>query len=281
MKRVHQQLFYSFAFIFILLTFFSCGSGGSGGSAQTTQSGDNSNQPASNSTTGTTTPAANSGTGTPPASGNNSGSSTDPGPVATPVSTTPPAPNLNPPPDPPKGGGTSGGSTGNTEVAEWQLLGGQVNAAQRGTAVWLTLATFQNNPVVAWEEDGKIYAGFWSGSEWKVEGPLNANPNEAASLPSLAGDGQGLYLTWIEARSLYLVRREGNGWATVAVQSQQSGCAPANAGLDVRQGVPTLAWDSFCNESMYASTRVQQWAGAWVDLGGVGEHYADAPPRST
>jgi hypothetical protein len=162
----------------------------------------------------------------------------------------------------------------------WESLGDRINAAQRGEAVWLTLATSQNAPVVAWEEEGKIYAAFWDGRRWSVEGPLNVNPNDAASLPSLATDGQGLFMTWIEGRSLHLVKREGSGWATVAVQTHQDGCGPANAALDVRQGVPIVAWDSFCSDSRYASTRVQQWAGAWVDLGRAGEHYADRPsPR--
>ena len=178
----------------------------------------------------------------------------------------------------PNGGDPSGGT------AQWQLLGGQINSAQSGKAVWLSLATTQDAPVVTWEEEAKIYAAFWDGAKWNVEGPLNANPTEAASLPALAADGQGLFLSWIEGRSLHLVRREGKGWAAVAVepssQSAPADCAPMNVALDIRQGVPILAWDSSCPDSQYTGTRVQQWAGDWVDLGGAGEHYADAPsPR--
>lgn len=263
----------TYALIFFSLLFVSCGSG------HTSQ------------TEGTVTPVSLSNGTSPPATSNsgssgasadsappgNAGSTTDPGPSATPVSTTSPVTPVASPPatTPPNDGGNT-----SSAAATWQPVGSRVNAAQRGVAVWLTLATTQGAPVLAWEEDGKIYAAFWNGTKWGVEGPLNATPDQPASLPSLATDGQGLFLSWIEGRSIYLVRRAGSGWSTVAVQSPQDSCGPANAGLEVRQGVPTVAWDSFCSDSRYASTRVQQWAGAWVDLGGVGEHYADAPsPR--
>lgn len=251
-KGFAKQAVGYFAVIFIIPALVSCGSGG----------GSHSKEDA-----------------TPPSS-----LSTEP-PPATPASTADPVPATDPTPagdpvSPTDSDSAEGGGGPSAGAPPWQALGDRVNAAQRGAAVWLTLATIQSAPAVAWEEEGKIYAAFWNGGRWTVEGPMNVNPNEAASLPSLAADGEGLFLTWIEGRTLYLMRREGNGWATVAVQTQQDGCGPVNASLDVRKGVPTVAWDSFCNESRYASTRVQQWAGAWVDLGGVGSHYADAPsPR--
>lgn len=267
-KGFIKQAVRYFAVVLIIPTLISCGS--SGGS-------DSEKDPATpSSLSNETPPATPASTGEqPPTEGTT--------PTATPASTAvpvaPSVPIADPAPetDPvteDAGGGPSDGD------ARWQALGTRVNAAQRGVAVWLTLATIENAPVVSWEEDGKIYTGFWNGTEWDVEGPLNVNPNEAATLPSLASDGERLFLTWIEGRSLYLVRREEGAWSTVAVQTYQDGCGPANAALDVRQGVPTVAWDSFCSDSRYASTRVQQWAGAWVDLGGVGSHYADAPsPR--
>jgi hypothetical protein len=230
-----------FIFILIISTLISCGSGGGSDTDST-----DSTPPSSISETPPATPTGDQ------AATEDSGSTADP------VQ-------------------TIGPSTGE---ARWQTVGGPVNVSQRGTAVWLSLAAVEAAPVVTWEEDGKVYTAFWESTEWRVEGPLNINPNEAASLPSLATDGEGLFLTWIEGRTLYLMKRAEGGWTTVAVQTQQGDCGPANAALDVRQGVPIIAWDSFCSDSRYASTRVQQWAGAWVDLGGVGEHYADAPsPR--
>ncbi|MCG3117236.1 MAG: hypothetical protein LLH30_16330 [Candidatus Manganitrophus sp. SA1] len=255
-----------FAVVLIIPTLISCGSSGGSNSEKdpaTPSSLTNETPPATPASTGdqTTEDATPASTAAIPAA-NPIPVSTDPVPV--------PAD-----PAPAEGGGTPSG-----DAVQWQVLGARVNAAQRGAAVWLTLAAIENAPVVSWEEDGKIYTGFWNGTEWDVEGPLNVNPNEAATLPSLASDGERLFLTWIEGRSLYLVRREEGTWSIVAVQTYQDGCGPANAALDVRQGVPTVAWDSFCSDSRYASTRVQQWAGTWVDLGGVGSHYADAPsPR--
>lgn len=274
-KGFLKQAVRFFTIILIIPALVSCGSGGSSSTEK---------EPATPSSLSndTTTPA--------PASTADQ-STTDPGSTATPVSTveTPPASAVpgtpgtsvsNPPPAPSEPVPAEEADSPADTAAGWQALGGRVNAAQRGTAVWLTLSTIQNSPAIAWEEDGKIYAAFWNNTRWSVEGPLNFNPNEAASLPSLATDGTGLFLTWIEGRSLYLTRREGSGWTPVAVQAHQDGCGPVNAALDIRQGVPTVAWDSFCSDSRYASTRVQQWAGAWVDLGGAGEHYADAPsPR--
>ncbi|TAK00394.1 MAG: hypothetical protein EPO39_15660 [Candidatus Manganitrophaceae bacterium] len=268
MKDFIKPATHSIGLLFILLAFASCGSG------QSAHSQNDSVSPASLST-GTTPPAGDSGTPADPGTPAEPVPATNPTPAATPVSSVP-----VPAPAPAEGSVPPAEGNGTSQAPKWQLLGGRVNASQRGVAVWLTLATVQGTPVVAWEEDGKIYAAFWNGTRWNEEGPLNADPAEAASLPALAADGQGLFLTWIEGRSLHLVRREGSGWAPVAVQSSQSECGPVNAGLEVRQGVPILAWDSFCSDSRYASTRVQQWAGAWVDLGGVGEHYADAPsPR--
>lgn len=252
-KGFMKQAVRYFAVVLIIPTLISCGSGGGSNSEKdpaTPSSLANETPPAIPTSTAAPVPAANPV----PASSN---------PIS--VSEQVPA----------EEGDTSSGGD-----AQWQALGARVNAAQRGAAVWLTLATIEDAPVVSWEEDGKIYTGFWNGTEWNVDGPLNVNPNEAATLPSLASDGERLFLTWIEGRSLYLVRREEGAWSTVAVQTYQDGCGPANAALDVRRGVPTVAWDSFCSDSRYASTRVQQWAGAWVDLGEVGSHYADAPsPR--
>lgn len=258
--------FFSVLFIPALI---SCGSGGGGPNSD-------GETPPSSSLFNDTTPTPTS-TGRPTAANDSTGtepSPTTPNPVAQPVSsTTPttPVPDNPPPPDP-------GGSS--NEAAGWQSLGNRVNAAQSGKAVWLSLANGQSGPAVAWEEEGKIYTAFWNGARWNVEGPININADEAASLPSLASDGQALFMTWMEGRSLYLMRREGNGWAAVAVQTSQDGCGPANAELDIRQGVPIVAGDSFCSDSRYAATWVQQWAGAWVSLGGAGSHYADAPsPR--
>ncbi len=273
-KGFRQQAVRYFAVILIIPTLISCGSGGSSNSHKESappSSLSNDTPPATPASTAdqnTTDPAA---TATPVSTAETPPSSAVPGNTGTAVSDPVPAPSEPVP--------AVEADDPNTE-AQWQALGGRVNTAQRGTAVWLTLATIRNAPVIAWEEDGKIYAAFWNETRWNVEGPLNIDADEPASLPSLATDGEGLFLTWIEGRSLYLTRREGSGWTTVAAQTYQDGCGPVNAALDIRQGVPTVAWDSFCSDSRYASTRVQQWAGAWVDLGGAGEHYADAPsPR--
>lgn len=137
-----------------------------------------------------------------------------------------------------------------------------------------------------WVEGKKIYVAGWNGTEWRVEGPLNIDLNNEASVPTLTTDGQALYLSWVEGidsnKSAYVLRKDPGSWVTVAVQEPPagSGCAPLNASLAIWQGLPTLAWDPACSDTPYTSTVVQQWKGSWLNLGGAGSHYADTPdPR--
>jgi hypothetical protein len=208
---------------------------------------------------------------------NTTGSSDSSGATDPDVGTSSPGPTtegVSAPPPTDQGGAPS-------PQAGWHSLGNQVNPG--GEANVLSMKTVGGVPYVSWEEKGKIYVAAWDGGVWKVEGPLNVDPQAVASLPTLAADSDTLYLSWTEERSVYIQKRENGKWTPVAVQSALGeDCFPANADLTVRRGVPTLAFDAFCPDTQYASTLVQQWVGSWTAPEEVGAraHYADTPfPR--
>ncbi|MDC4226966.1 MAG: hypothetical protein MPW15_22680 [Candidatus Manganitrophus sp.] len=150
-KGFMKQAVRYFAVVLIIPTLISCGSSGGSNSEK---------DPATPSSLSNETPPA-----TPASTGEQP--STDPGATstATAVPVADPAPETDPVTED-AGGGPSDGD------ARWQALGARVNAAQRGVAVWLTLATIENAPVVSWEEDGKIYTGFWNGTRMGRGRPL-------------------------------------------------------------------------------------------------------------
>ncbi len=158
--------------------------------------------------------------------------------------------------------------------ATWAPLAPPVHSGQ---ALSLSMATAGGVPYVAWEESGKVFVAHWDGTQWKTDGSRNRNPSHAASVPALAADGEALYLSWVEARAFYLEKREGGTWTPVASRAGTFDCSPGNVDLAVHQGVATVASDTFCADSMYVSTAVEQWAGAWVSQGGVGAHYGESP----
>src|SRR5581483_154614 len=54
-------------------------------------------------------------------------------------------------------------------------------------------------------------------------------------------------------------------------------CAPGNVDLTARQGIVDVAYDTFCQETGYVSTAVDEWSGAWVSEGGTGTHFGESP----
>jgi hypothetical protein len=166
----------------------------------------------------------------------------------------------------------------------WTSLG---SPTKSGEALSLSIATAGGIPYVAWEEAGKVYVAHWNGTAWNSEGAMN-HQNQTASVPVLAAEGEALYLAWVETgevppfRFLYLAKREGNKWIELASRTGNTECGPGNVDLTVRQGIAAVAWDSFCNDSMYSATAVDQWTGSWASTGGVSDqgeetHFADSP----
>lgn len=201
---------------------------------------------------GTTAPA----TGT-PGSGDSGG-----------AGAAPPASGQSVPPEPPKGTAPS---------AAWSPLAAPVHAGQ---AMSLSTAVAGGVLYLAWEELGKVSTAHWDGAQWKTDGVMNQNPNVAASVPVLAVDGEALYLSWVEDHSFYLAKREGGKWSLAAAPSQKpsvSGCAPGNVDLTVRQGIADVAFDTFCQDTGYVSTAVDEWSGSWVGQGGTGAHFGESP----
>lgn len=264
MRMFENRVIPFFAFIIFVPFLASCGGSSSqGGSAQAEETTSTASTTPSTASSGATrggdstaSPATAAGTPTPAVTA----AASDP--VPTPPD---PAPAANPPGAPPPSG--------------WRTIGERVNAAQGSEANLLSLATLQGAPQLAWEEGGKVYAAALGPSGWTVEGPLNVDAGKIASVPTLATDGQGLYLSFTEEGTVYVMRKDAGKWATVAAQPPGEYCAPANADLDVRAGVPTVAWDLSCPDTRYASTRVGQWAGSWIDLQGEGSHYLNQNPK--
>jgi hypothetical protein len=164
----------------------------------------------------------------------------------------------------------------------WKALPSPVHA---GEAVSLSMTTAGGVPYVAWEEAGIVSVARWDGTAWKTDRSMN-HTNQTAMVPTLTAEGNALYLAWVEHhppfKTFYLAKREEDGWTEIASQTGDTECGPGNVDLTVNRAVPTVAWDTFCNDDMYASTSVQQWAGAWVSQSGAGEngesrHFGDTP----
>jgi hypothetical protein len=160
--------------------------------------------------------------------------------------------------------------------AAWSALAAPAHAGQ---AMSLSTATAGGVFYVAWEELGKVSVAHWDGTQWRNDGVMNQNPAAAASVPVLAADGEALYLSWVENQSFYLVKREGGKWVSAAAPSRKSsisGCAPGNVDLTVRQGIAAVAFDSFCSDTGYVSTTVDEWSGSWISKGGTGTHFGES-----